>query len=333
MSPPTIVDVAERAGVSVSLVSRALRGLPGVSPARREAILSAADELDFRPNAAAQALVSGRTHLVGVILSDLTNPYHAEVAASVERALEDVGREALLGNGRRDGGHQAKLVEVLLRQRVEAIIAITSRLPQDAIEKASRVVPTIVVGRVDPRVPGVDTLVGDDEAGVSAAVEHLVELGHERIAHLGGGDRPTVTARRRAYEAAMRAHRLERWIRVAGESSTHDGGRQAVSELWADDGRFTALVAANDLMATGACAELRARGLAVPEDVSVVGYDDSSLASSFVPSLTSVDQPFAEITARAIELLESRLAGRRRARHEVVAPHLVVRDSTGPPSA
>lgn len=326
----TIVDVAQRAGVSVSLASRALRGMPGVSAIRREAILTAAAELDFRPNAAAQALVRGRTHLVGVILSDLANPYHAEVAASVERALEDLGLSALLGNGRRDSEHQGKLIEVLLRQRVEAIIAITSRLPREALEKASRTVPTVVVGRVESRVAGVDTVVGDDEAGVRAAIDHLIDLGHTSIVHLAGGDRPTVTMRRLAYEDAMRCQGLGRHIRVAGSASTNEGGRAAVVELLGAGERFTALVAANDLMATGACSVLRERGLDVPGEVSVVGYDDSSLAGSFVPALTSVGQPFAEITARAVGLLESRLAGRRRARHEVVAPRLVVRSSTAP---
>jgi DNA-binding LacI/PurR family transcriptional regulator len=221
---------------------------------------------------------------------------------------------------------------VLLRQRVEAIIAITSRLPREALEKASRTVPTVVVGRVEARVAGVDTVVGDDEAGVRAAIDHLIGLGHTRIAHLAGGDRPTVTMRRLAYEQAMRSRGLAGHIRVAGSASTNEGGRAAAAELWDAGERFTALVSANDLMATGACSVLRQRGVDVPGDVSVVGYDDSSLAGSFVPALTSVGQPFAEITARAVELLESRLAGRKRACHEVVAPRLVVRASTAPPS-
>ncbi len=321
---PTIVDVAAAAGVSKSLVSLALRGGSGVNPETGARILAEARRLGYRSNTLARSLVQGRTMILGVLLTDLANPYHTEVVAGVEEAADAEGLTVLLAHGRRDRARLTERLDSLLRLNVDGVIAVSSWPESDALAEAARRVPVVMVGRPERFTPGVDTVANDDRAGAEAAVRHLAGLGHERVAHLSGSDRPASRARLQGYRETMRDLGLERHtlVRRPGEGTFADAAAALL-----DEGP-TAVFAVNDLAALAvldAAHERRAAGL------SVVGYDNTALAQTVRPRLTSVDQPRAVMGRLAVEMALERMRGRTEDRHATLAPRLVERASTGPP--
>jgi DNA-binding LacI/PurR family transcriptional regulator len=331
-SHPTIHDVAARARVSKSLVSMVIRGAPGVSDRRRQAVLRAARELGYRPNAVARSLVQQRSHALGVLLSDMHNPYFAELVDGIQEAAEKGGYRALFITGNRAPRREAEAIETMLELRVDGLILASPVVPAAEMAAASRSVPVVLVAR-STRSRGVDSVANDDRAGAALAVEHLVSLGHRRIAHLDGGARaPGAEGRRTGYLTAMRRHRLAGQARVVRASYTEEGGASGVRTILARGTRPTALFVANDLAAVGALHALEASGLRVPEDVSLVGYDNTSLAGLGHIDLTTIDQPRRRMGGMAVSLLLERMRdGRGEARHIVLSPHLVVRRTTAPP--
>jgi DNA-binding LacI/PurR family transcriptional regulator len=329
---PTILDVAARAGVSKSLVSMVIRGASGVSERRREAVLRAAEELGYRPNAVARSLVQQRSHTLGVVVSDLHNPYFAEVVDGIQEAATATGYRSLMITGNRVPSREAEGLETLLELRVDAIILAGPVVDPSAVTAASRSVPVALVARAT-RAESVDSVTNNDRAGAALAVDHLVGLGHRRIIHVdGGADAPGSGARRNGYLAAMRRHGLSSHAAVVRGSFTEEGGAEGVRAILRSRRRPTALFVSNDLAAVGALHALEASGLRVPEDVSVVGYDNTSLAAFGHISLTTIDQPRREMGALAVHLLLERLAeGRVEPRHIVLPPHLVVRRTTAAP--
>ncbi len=331
MSRPTIRDVASRAGVSKSLVSLVLRDAPHVSDAKRRAVREAIDELGYRPNAVARSLVSKRTGVIGVVISDLHNPFFADVIDGVEEAASRSGYTALLSSGGRSAAREATAVDKLLDLRADGIILAGSHLEAKRIAVASRSVPVVLLTRTS-RVGSLDTVVTNDEAGARMAVDHLVGLGHRRIGHVDAGRAPGGPARRRGYERAMRAHGLERYVRVARGTFTEAGGAAGTRSLLDGKRTPTAIFTCNDLAALGALTELEAHGREVPGDVSLVGFDNSSLASLGLAGLTTIDQPRSEMGRLGVELLLERFEGRREPQRVVVEPSLVVRSTTAPPA-
>lgn len=331
LSRPTIIDVARAAGVSKSLVSLVMRNAPHVSDEKRQRVLSVAAELGYRPNAAARSLVRQRTSLVGVLLSDLHNPFFAEVIDGIQAEATAYGYRTILGTGDRVELSEARALETMLELRAEGLILASPVLPMRTIALASRELPIVLVAR-RTRVSSVDSVANDDVAGAALAVAHLISLGHERIAHIDGGDGAGARERRRGYERAMRKHGLEAHVRIAAGSYTEDGGRQGVTALFSESRAPTAIFAANDLSAIGTLSALSERGIGVPADVSVVGYDNTALAAVRHIHLTTVDQPRPEMGRTAVVLLLERLReGRKEARHVLMPPSLVVRGSTAPP--
>jgi DNA-binding LacI/PurR family transcriptional regulator len=326
---PTMATVADRAGVSRSLVSLVMRNAPNVSDARRQKVLDAAAELGYRPNLAARSLVERRTRTLGVLVNDLHNPFHAEVIDGLHEATHDGGLVMLLGTGRRDPGMEAEVVESFLAQDVDGLVLLSPSLAQRALADAARQVPTVVVGRADLRAPRCDVVVNDDEAGGALAVDHLVELGHRRIAHIAG-EGAGAPPRREGFEAAMKRHGLEPIV-VQGDF-TDEGGYEGARALLEGRQRPTAIFACNDLAALGALTAIEDAGLSIPDDISLVGYDNSYLARVRHISLTSVDQPRAEMGRLAVAAVtERRERSDAPARVRTVAPHLVTRSSTAPP--
>jgi DNA-binding LacI/PurR family transcriptional regulator len=333
---PTINDVAARAGVSKSLVSLVIRGSPNVSAARRDAVRQAAAELGYRPNAVARSLVEQRTHIVGLLVSDLHNPFFAEVIDGLQDEARRLGYRMLLGSGNRVPAEEEETVEALLQLRIDALILLSPALPPAIVRQAAQTVPVTVVGHRGTRIPGVDTVGSDDALGTALAVEHLVALGHRRIAHIAGARRRWgADPRCRGYEAAMERVGLAAFRRIVeGDYTTDEGGYEGMARLLASGPRPTAVLAVNDLAAVGAIAALDDHGHRVPEDVSVVGYDNSALAAVRHLSLTSVNQSRWEMGRLAMAAVHDRIEGtRRRAGHRVLAPDLVVRNTTGPPPA
>jgi DNA-binding LacI/PurR family transcriptional regulator len=325
------VDVARRAGVSKSLVSLVMRGVGNVSEEKRRRVLDVAARLGYRPNAAARSLVRRRTGLLGVLLSDLHNPFFAEVIDGIQAEAAAQGYRTILGTGDREERSEARALETMLELRTEGLILASPVLPMRTIAAAGAELPTVLVARRSS-LADVDSVTNDDVAGAGLAVEHLASLGHRRVAHVDGGRGAGALERRRGYVRAMERRGLGALVRVAPGSYTEDGGRDGTAALLARGPRPTAIFAANDLAAIGVLSALADRGLRVPEDVSVVGYDNTALAAVRQVNLTTVDQPRPEIGRRAVSLLVERLHGRRRTtRHVLVAPTLVVRGTTAPP--
>jgi DNA-binding LacI/PurR family transcriptional regulator len=332
VSRPTIIDVAKRAGVSKSLVSLVMRGAPNVSDEKRQRVLSVASDLGYRPNAVARSLVRQRTNLLGVLLSDLHNPFFAEVIDGIQAEAEERGYRTIIGTGHRVERSEARALETMLELRAEGLILASPILPMRKIAEAGREVPTVLVARRS-RSASVDSVANDDPAGAALAVGHLVDLGHRRIAHIDGGDGAGARERGRGYERAMATYGLSAHARVVAGSYTEEGGWLGVGALFAEGPRPTAVFAANDLAAIGTLSALAEREIRVPEDVSVVGYDNTALAAVRHIHLTTVDQPRPRMGRTAVALILERLDGERKSsRHILMPPSLVVRGTTGPPS-
>jgi DNA-binding LacI/PurR family transcriptional regulator len=320
-------DVAREAGVSRALVSLVMRRSPKVGDARRERVLAAASRLGYRPNANARSLASKQTRVLGVVLHELHNPFYAEIQDGIAASAAEHGYRVLIGTSAPRRGEQAAL-ETFLELRVDGLILVGSRLPTTVVLGVAATTPTVVVAR-DVRSPHVDSIKSDERAGARLVVQHLVELGHRRIAHVDGGTGAGAGSRREGFRLAMREHGLEPLV-VPGDY-TDVAGVAAAELLLASTEPPTAVFAANDFVAAGLVNRLAEGGVRVPHDVSVVGYDNTYLAALHHLSLTTVDQPRFAMGSRALELLVERVDGRVTPRRDRMVPTLEIRRSTAPP--
>lgn len=328
---PTILDVARRAGVSKSLVSLVMRGSPNVSDEKRTAVLRAAEALGYRPNAAARSLASRRSHVIGVMLSDVLNPFFTELIGGIEEAAIAAEYRALFNTGSRNPELEAVAIDTFLELRTDGLILAGPVLDEDVIAEAAREVPVVVMTR-QIEVPGVDSVSNDDYRGAGMVVDHLVELRHRHIAHIDGGSGAGARRRRQGFLRRMRKHGLAETARVVAGTYTEEGGAKGVLELLASGPPPTAIFASNDLAAVGALHALEDQGLAVPEDVSLVGYDNTTLAQLGHIALTTIHQPRREMGFQAVQLLIERLdGGRSEPRHILIEPSLMARRTTAPP--
>ncbi|CAL9668070.1 HTH-type transcriptional repressor CytR [Actinosynnema sp. ALI-1.44] len=329
MVRPTMEDVAARAGVSRALVSLVMRGSPKVSDQRRTAVLKAAEELGYSPHAMARSLASRTSHVLGVMVSDLHNAFFAEVVDGLDAVAREQGFDLIINTGGRSPARERRAVQSLLSFRPAGLALLSPVVPSAAIKSAADQTSVVLVAR-SSRLSTVDTINDDGERGIGLAVDHLVSLGHTRIAHLDGGEGTQSAPRRRGYLAAMEAHGLA--PRVVASEYTDTGGAKAVQELLRGGAVPTALVCCNDFNAVGAISALEDAGFRVPHDVSVVGYDNTSLAALRHVSLTTIDQPRNEFGRLAAEALLQRVRGERTepVRH-LLHPSLVVRNTTAAP--
>ncbi|MDT7797068.1 MAG: hypothetical protein QOI78_501 [Actinomycetota bacterium] len=326
---PTMEDVAARAGVSRALVSLVMRNSPKVSATRRAAVLRAAEELGYQPHLMARSLASRTSTVLGVMVNDLRNAFFADIVEELDTAAQAAGFDLILNTGGRSPTREWNALHNLLSFRPAGIVLLSPVVPASAIQVAAKQCPVVLVSRT-ARASTVDTVNDDGEAGSALAVDHLVGLGHRRIAHLDGGGAAGAAQRRRGFESAMRGHGLEPI--VVRSEHTDVGGENAVRELLATYSRPdlpTGLVSGNDFNAVGAISALEEAGLRVPEDVSVVGYDNTSLAALRHVSLTTVDQSRKDMARLAFEALIERVRGERTepVRH-LLHPSLVVRSTT-----
>lgn len=326
MARPTMEDVAARAGVSRALVSLVMRGSPKVSAARRKAVLEAAAELGYSPHAMARSLASRTSHVLGVMVSDLHNPFWAEVVDGLDGHARAAGFELVINTGGRSPAREQQALQSLMSFRPAGIALLGPVVPSSAITAAD--VPLVLISRSSRRST-VDTVNDDGRAGSALAVDHLVGLGHRDIVHIDGGTGSQSAPRRTGYRLAMTRHGLA--PRVVHGEYTEAAGAAAIRTLRRP---FTAVIAANDLNAVGVLSALAEAGLRVPEDVSVVGYDNTWLAALRHIGLTTIDQPREEMGRLAAEALISRVRGERTepVRH-LLRPSLVTRATTGPPPA
>ncbi|GAA3149675.1 LacI family DNA-binding transcriptional regulator [Streptomyces rameus] len=329
MRPPTIRDVAERAGVSKSLVSLVLRGSGPVRPEKRDAVLRAVAELGYRPNAAARSLSEQRTRTVGVLLDDLRNPWFVELLDGLNSPLHAAGLHMLLADARlnRRMGHD--LAEPFLDLGVDGLVVVGTVPDAGALGTLARRIPVVVAGAREAQPPGVDVVAGDDEQGARLVTEHLLGLGHRRIAHLAGHG-AVGALRRRGFETAMREHGAEPLVEPG--DLTEESGYRGTVRLLSRPERPTALFAVNDMTAVGALSAAGELGLRVPADLSVTGYDNTSISRLRHLWLTTVDTAPYEAGRRAARCLLDRLAGHGgEGTVHLAAPALQVRGTTGPP--
>ncbi|WP_043732573.1 LacI family DNA-binding transcriptional regulator [Streptomyces zinciresistens] len=330
MRPPTIRDVADRAGVSKSLVSLVLRGSGQVRPDKREAVLRAVRELGYRPNAAARSLSEQRTRTVGVLLNDLRNPWFVEMLDGLNSLLHDNGLHMLLADSRLNRRSGQDPAGPFLDLRVDGLVVVGTLPDPAALAAVAERLPVVVAGAREPLLPGVDVVANDDEHGARLVTEHLVGLGHRRIAHVAGYGR-VGELRRRAFEATLREHGLGDGIVVEPSDMTEEGGYRSTVRLLSRAERPTAVFAVNDIAAVGALSAAEESGLRVPRDLSVVGYDNTSIARLRHVWLTTVDNASHEVGRRAARCLLDRFAGSGTPGGvRLAAPTLEIRGSTAP---
>jgi DNA-binding LacI/PurR family transcriptional regulator len=320
-------DVAQAAGVSRALVSLVMRQSPKVSDKRRAAVLEAADRLGYRPNLAARSLAERRSKTLGVVINDLHNTFFADVVDGIHDVADEHGYRLLLNTAWRTDADEQRAIEAFLEYRVDAVLVVGARAGHDVIRHASVATPLVSIGTP---IPDVDVVVNDDQRGGELVVDYLTGLGHTDIVHIDGGVGGGAKRRRTGFAHAMAARNLP--IRVLPGDYTEQSGVDGV-DLLIDSGEIpTAIFAANDLSAIAVIDRLGQSELRVPDDVSVVGYDNTSLAGLGHIGLSTIHQPRVEMgrvaTLAALERIEG---GRREAVRHVVSPELVIRSTTAPP--
>ena len=320
---PTLEDVAARAGVSRALVSLVIRGASGASEATRARVLKIADEIGYRPDPRARLLARGRSRLIGVTFA-AHQPFHADLLEGVYRAAEPAGYDIVL-SALTPSRREHRAIEALLDYRCEGLLLLGPETTTGRLGELAGQLPLVVVAR-RVRDASVHVVRTADDDGVKLAVDHLVSLGHREIVHVDGGRAPGATDRRRGYRTAMRRHDLP--ARVVPGSLTEEAGSAAARQLLSE-GLPSAVVAFNDRCAVGLLDTFLRAAVAVPGDVSVVGFDDDRLSRLAHVNLTTVGQDVPTLAGLAVQQLVARLDGGTGAAHEdVVAPHLIVRGTT-----
>lgn len=342
MNRPTIRDVAARAGVSHQTVSRVINGNGLVAAGTRERVLQAIQELEYVPSALARGLSSDRTHTLGMVGADVSDYFFAQAVAGAEAEARKHGLFLVIGSlePAADGDERGYL-RLMLERRVDGLVLARPVLDPGMgallASLAERLPLVVIAARL--HLPGVDTVEVDNRQGGLDATRFLIEQGHRGIATITGPLAwPHARDRLASYRVALRRAGLKADPALVARCRDWglESGRKAAAHLLETGQPFTAIFAHSDLLALGAITELRARGLRVPEDVAVVGYDDIPVASFVDPPLTTIRQPMRQVGARAVEILLDKIAAVRshvasRPGRHLLRAELVVRKSAAPP--
>jgi LacI family transcriptional regulator len=326
----TLRDVAREAAVSIRTASRVINGSKSIRDETRRQVESAIEKLGYRPNIPARSLRTGRSYSLGMVIPQISNPFFPAVVTGAEKAAKQHGYTLMLGNTNDDPEAELAYLELLTAKRVDGIILCGSRL---TVEELERVIQTeqVPLAVLTSRRPRHSTLVSiDGEAGLQNAVRWLIEHGHRKIGYVGWQVREH-DERLRGYRQAMQTAGLsvpEAWTALVAEPNVR-GGNQAACDLADRAPEITAVVCETDLMAVGVLQSYRALGLRVPEDISVIGFDDIPLSSLVTPTLTTLRVPCEAVGAALIETLL--MAGREPqslSEPTIFVPELIIRAST-----
>jgi DNA-binding LacI/PurR family transcriptional regulator len=329
-----IKDVAREAGVSTATVSHVLNNTKYVRDVTREKVQRAIEKCNYYPNAHARTLASGRSNMIGLLVSDISNPFFPELVKYIEASAFEYGYNVILLNTNYDAKRAADYTRRLIELKVAGVALMTSELDPNLIQELARERVRVVFHNLGTAGEHMSNIVVDYASGIEEAVRHLVSLGHKHIVHVAGPERFTsAVVRKRAF--------LESFARLLPDSPTpavydgdfkFEGGRMAASEILAEETLPTAVVLANDMMALGAMQEFRAAGVTIPKDISVIGFDDIAFAAFSEPPLTTVCSPRMEIGRRAIEALMTTIEHPDQPGVEIRIPtYLIARRSTAPP--
>ncbi len=325
--PVTIYDIAKQASVSPSTVSRALHKPGRINIETEERIRKVADELGYRINPLARSLLTGRTSTIALLVSDVTNPVFFDLIRGASKVLRETGRTLVLAESQDNPDNELDNAERLV-PAVDGILLVSSRMTDDQIAQLAQRRALVVVHR---QVPGVPSLTADLTEGVAAAVQHLADLGHAHVLYLAGPGTSWANARRwelideACGRSGITVERTEEAFRP-----TVDGGRTAAEHVL--DAGATAVVAFNDLMAIGVVQVCRERGISVPEQLSIIGFDDIFGADFVQPALTTIATPMDQVGELGARMLLARASGDE-ADEPTIASTLIVRASTAPPRA
>lgn len=317
----TIIDVAKAAGVSKSTVSAALTNSPTVNTQTREKVLATATELGYRPNRLARSLVQKNSGVIGIVVRNLRNPYYVDVVGGIEQACDVHDLMPIISHSRDRAEVASSAIDQLLELQVQGIIVISSRVNMETVRAAAQSVPVAVIGRFSDDIGGLFNIVGDDHAGGRVATAHLADLGHERIAYATSSTRLAALCRQTGYEDELSSRGLTSFVaQVEHPRETVVALRQA---------GITAVVAHNDVTAVALMNAAHEEGIELPREMSIVGYDDTTLCNSARPTLTSIQQPQQEMGRLAVEHLWSVSQGEQVDLGRVeLPPTLTVRRST-----
>jgi DNA-binding LacI/PurR family transcriptional regulator len=344
---PTLNDVARVAKVSRSLASLVFQDSPKVSPSSKAAVLNAAEKLGYQPNESARRLKSSVTRTIGMVLTDIHNPYYGEIFYGVESAASEHDYKLLIGNGGFESdelnqkpekirSRQLETLKIIRSQMVDGIICSALRTDVEELRAATKNVPLILIGHTPANLTKeFDVILNDEQNGAEKVVDHLTDLGHKRIWHISGGIDTGPAIRTKSFLNEMKKRGLLQYAKVLEGSWSQEAGYAKCDEILKEKSLPTAIYAANDLIAMGVLARLREAKIRVPEDISVVGCDDSTLAKLKIADLTSIKEPLNLMGRTGFELLISRIdqKGRKfQPKNIKIKPTLVVRSSTGPRS-
>lgn len=330
---PTVRDVAERAHVATATVSRVINGSPHVSDQLRSRVLRAIQELNYVPDRAARNLRTRTARVIGLVVSDIRNPFAAEISRGVEDAAYAHGYTVLLGNTNWDRARERLYLETLLAERAAGVAVTPTEKHSNACRRLVRAgVPVVAIDRPFTS-PKTDVVLLDNRLGAALAVDHLISLGHRRIALLAGPSSVQTNSERiSGFQQALRKHGIEPRSDMVMESIPDPAQAQSIATAILET-RPTAVVAGGNVQMLGLLQALRALRLKMPDDVSVIAFDDPPWAVALPVPLTVIGQPTYEIGATAAKLLLERIGGSDAPPREIrLPPELRVRESTGPPA-
>jgi LacI family transcriptional regulator/LacI family repressor for deo operon, udp, cdd, tsx, nupC, and nupG len=330
--PVTIKDIAEAANVSHTTVSRALKGHGRISDATVQRIRQLADEMGYTPSAVAQSLVTQRTRPIGVVVTTIADPFVVNVVSGIEEAAQAAGYSVFLSSSHNDSERELAVVGTFHRRRVDAVIVSASRVGNFYAAHLQRFQVPIVLINSQAESDTLHSVASDDVQGATLAVNHLLQQGHRRIAYIGSAARPHSSLRRRdGYQQALAAAGTvpdPRWAVAPEAPGDLEAGQRGLAGVLAVEP--TAVFTYNDMTAVGVLLEARRRGIAVPQQLSVVGFDDIELTRFLHPPLTTVNQPKQAMGRAAVHMALALLNGQE-AHNQLLPCSLVVRDSTARP--